>query len=118
MEAYKFLIVMVVFYIIALIYDLLLRDRTSNKSPKGFNLVFYLKDNKQRLILSFVLSLFISIGVHMIREDIGDLAGKEIKNLNMVLYAIIGAAPDLLISYAKRKVSFLQPEEVDGFKRK
>lgn len=59
-----------------------------------------------------MLSVFLNV------KDAATLFGKEWTALNNLIYIIIGAAPDLIISFAKRRIGFLQPEEVKGYVRK
>tara|TARA_R110000822_G_scaffold123489_7_gene257917 strand:+ start:461 stop:817 length:357 start_codon:yes stop_codon:yes gene_type:complete len=118
MEEYKWIIITVVCYLAALAFDMLKRDRKSEFSPKKFDPMFFLKDNVNRLILSFLLSALCAIGFWLIAPDVAKIADQDITSLGSVVYALIGAAPDLVISYAKRKTDFLRPENVDGYKRK
>lgn len=118
MGTYKFLIITAVFYFAALWWDILKRDKASENSPKKFDLGFFIKDNWKRLIFSLFLSLTLAVGAELLKDDIFAVAGKDLENYNMLVFALIGAAPDLVISYAKRKTQFLQPEQVWEFKRK
>ena len=104
-------------FLIALIWDILNRSKESENTPKKFDIVFFWNDNKVRLILTFCLSLFVMLAVFFNVKDAAYLFGKEWTELNNLIYIIIGAAPDLIISFAKRKVGFLQPQEVNGYVR-
>jgi hypothetical protein len=117
MKDYLFIIITVLAFLIALIIDLLKRDKESINSPRGFDPSFYWKDNKVRLVLSFSLSFLMAIITWLLTEDIAKVASKQWTELNLIVYAIIGAAPDLVIGYAKRNLSFLQPKETEGYKR-
>src|SRR5690606_20194523 len=108
MEEYKYLTITVLCYILALLWDLLKRKRDSEKRQTKFDIVFYLKDNLARLILSYLLSFLLAVVANLLTDDIAKIADQEWSSLNMIIYALIGAAPDLVISYAKRKVDFLQ----------
>lgn len=118
MENYIFIINTVAAFLIALLWDILQRDKASRHSPKRFDLGFFLSDNKIRLILSFCLSLLIMLIIWANVIDANLLFGSEYPLANKLIYVVVGAAPDLVISYAKRKVGFLQPDEAKGFKRK
>jgi amino acid transporter len=118
MEEYKWIIITIVCYFAALWYDILKRDKDSQKSPRRFDLVFFLKDNVNRLIFSFLLSITCAVVFWLIAPDVAKVANQDITSLGSIIYAIIGGAPDLIISYAKRKTNFLKQESVDGFKRK
>lgn len=118
MEDYKWIIITVVCYSAALAFDMLKRDRKSEFSPKKFDPLFFLKDNVNRLILSFMLSGLCAVGFWLIAPDVAKIANQDLTSLGSVVYALIGAAPDMVISYAKRKTDFLRPEKVDGYQRK
>lgn len=105
-------------FFIALFWDILNRNKQSESSPKKFNLRFFLNDNVLRLFVTFGLSIMIMIAVYFNVKDVSMLFGKEWTELNNIAYIVIGAAPDLVISFAKRKAGFLQPEVTEGHIRK
>lgn len=117
MENYIFVINTILGFFIALIWDILNRNKTSPNSPYNFSPNFFLKDNKTRLILTFILSLLTMLAVYFNVDDAAQLIGKEWTSLNGLIYLVIGAAPDLIISFAKRKVGFLQPKISNGYNR-
>lgn len=118
MEEYKWILITVICYLAALFYDIVKRDRASEFSPKKFNLSFFFKDNKNRLIFSFLLSLSCALVFWLIAPDVAAIPNNEIGGWGSIIYAIIGGAPDLAIAYAKRKTDFLRPQNVDGYQRK
>jgi hypothetical protein len=105
-------------FFIALFYDVLNRSKASESSPGKFDILFFLNDNKSRLILSLALSLALMLAIYFNVEDAALLLGKEWTELNNIIYIVVGATPDLVVSFAKRKAGFLQPENTKGFKRK
>lgn len=118
MEENKYLIVSILAFLLALAWDLRNRNRNSSSSPKRFNLWFYIKDNYERFGLSLAVSIIASVLVKMMTKDIGvALHGQEWDEINMLVYAAIGGAPDLVFSFLKRKYNMFQPDKVNGFDR-
>lgn len=105
-------------YFISLIVDVLQRDKASQSSPVKFNMWFFLKDNRDRLILSFLLSTLITIAIVLNTNDAANLLGKDEIALNNLIYIAVGAVPDLIIGLVKNKTKWLRPDEVDGYTRK
>jgi len=118
MENYVFILNTVAAFFIALIWDILQRDKASRNSPKRFDISFFLHDNWLRLILSFSLSILIMLVIFANVQDANIIFGSDFPVANKLIYLVVGAAPDLVISYAKRKVGFLKPEEAKGYIRK
>lgn len=117
MEQYKWIIVTVIAYFLALLWDLKKRDKESESSPKRFDIVFYLKDNVWRLIISLFFSTLLALLFWMVFPEFAKV-DEELTAYGILVYIVIGAAPDLVVAYAKRKSNFLRVEEVEGYKRK
>lgn len=117
MEEYKWIMVTVIAYLLALIYDLLKRDKESASSPKRFDIGFYVKDNALRLLMSLFFSCLLALLFWMLFPDFAKVS-EDLTTYGSLVYVVIGAAPDLVIAYAKRKSNFLRLAEVDGYKRK
>ena len=104
-------------FLIAQIYDIMKRDKWSKDSPKNFDLWFFIKDNWQKTTCSLALSVVISLAIHLNWGEVLDLFGTDWK-LNNLVYLAVGAAPELVLQWAKKKYGFLQPNEVSGYERK
>jgi hypothetical protein len=104
-------------FLIAQVYDVVRRDRNSGATPEKFNLVFFLKDTYQKLVLSLVLSLLIATAVHFNAKEVLSLFNGY-ENLSDLIYLPIGAAPEMVLQWAKKKYGFGQPEKVEGYQRK
>lgn len=119
MEKYAHLLIVVLAYLAALQIDVLKRDRESGNSPERFKLMFFLKDNVLRLMMSFTLSLTIALMYRVVFPTIAVLdITQEGSEWGLGVYIVIGACPDLVISYFKRKTNFLRPDSTDGYERK
>lgn len=103
------------------IADILRRNKESEKTPRKFNIWFFLKDTYQKIILSLALSIFISLIVKLNLSDVhtafsGDSLYGEL------VYVVIGAVPEYVLQRVKKKFGFAQPEQVNQggqtFKRK
>lgn len=117
MEEYKWIIITVISFLLALIYDLKRRDKDSEYSPARFDPLFYLKDNWARLLVSLSFSCLLALLVWMVFPELASLHEK-MNEWGILAYILIGAAPDLVISYFKRETDFLRPKNVDGFPRR
>jgi archaellum biogenesis protein FlaJ (TadC family) len=87
------------------------RDKASAKSPKKFNPLFYAKDNWQRIIMSLLLSVLLAVLFYLVSPEVFKIDA-ELDRWGVLAYVAIGAAPDLVIGYAKRKTSFLKPDKI------
>jgi len=112
MEDYRWILITLIAYILSVIYDLLKRDKNSLGSPVKFNPIFYVKDNYQRIILSLLFSMLLAVLFWMLKPQLFNM-DSELATWGIVVYAIIGAAPDMVIAYAKRKTSFLRQKQVE-----
>ena len=112
MEDYKWIFITLIAYILSVIYDLLKRDKNSLGSPTKFSPIFYLKDNYQRIILSLLFSMLLAVLFWMLKPQLFAM-DSELSAWGVIMYTIIGAAPDMVIAYAKRKTSFLRPDKVE-----
>jgi hypothetical protein len=104
-------------FLIAQIYDVLRRERASHASPQAFGPVFFFKDNWVKIVLSLVLSFALSLAIHLNTPEVEKLVVADFE-VNNLIYLVVGAVPELVLQYFKRKGSFLQPKQVDNFKRK
>lgn len=111
MENYKWILITVLAFVVALLWDLKTRDKNSLKSPKKFSPLFYLKDNWQRLVTSLLFSVLVAVLFYLVSPDVFKVDDVLMKWETLV-YIVIGAAPDLVVGYAKRKTSFLKPDQV------
>lgn len=105
-------------FLIAQLYDVLKRSKTSDASPQKFDLVFFLKDTWQKILVSLLLSFTLSIFLHLNIVNLSELIGKDWTGANDLLYGVIGFAPEIALQWLKKKYGFLQPTEVDEFQRK
>ena len=112
MEDYKWILITLLSFAISLVYDISRRNKDSSSSPIKFDMVFYIKDNWVRIIVSVLLSSLIAILVRIIEPEIFDV-DENMSRIGILIYVIIGSAPDLLIAYAKRNTDFLRPETVE-----
>lgn len=104
-------------FLIAQIADILTRDKRTIESPVRFNFVFFIKDTWLKILLSLILSVLLSVALHFNWDDLNQLIGKSWM-LNKAVFLIIGAFPEIVLQYVKRKYGFLQPKEVEGYERK
>lgn len=96
-------------FLIAQIADVLKRNKESDSTPVKFDVIFFIKDNLPKIILSLLLSFSISYLVYLNVEDFGKLLGQEWSVLNNIVYAVIGFAPEIVLQWLKSKYNFLQP---------
>ena len=94
-------------FLIAQIYDILFREK-SESNPEKFDLVFFLKDTYQKIVLSLFLSLSISILIYLNDWDIISIFGEKIDFLKNMEYALIGFAPELVLQWVRKKYGVLQ----------
>ena len=104
-------------FALAQILDVLRRDKDSQASPKKFKILFFWKDNKQKILLSITLSVLMTLALKLNWTEFVGLIGKEWE-LNNLVFLAVGFAPELLLQKLKKKYGFLQPEKVEGFERK
>ena len=95
-------------FLIAQVYDVLNRNRNSESTPTGFNLIFFIKDTYQKILLSLILSISISTLVWLNVGDFAKLIGQEWQGLNNIVYAVIGFAPELVLQWVRKKYGILQ----------
>lgn len=118
MENYIWIMLVVLSYLLALQLDILKRDKDSVNSPVRFQLSFFIKDNSLRLIVSFTLSLTLGIMYRIIFPDLAILnEDVELTKWGLGMYVAIGVAPDMVISYFKRKGDIFRLPEVGGYSR-
>lgn len=117
MEDYKWITITVIAFFLALLWDIKKRDKDSQFSPKRFDPIFYIKDNWARLLMSLIFSTLLAVLFWLVSPDVFDI-DQELSKWGILVYILIGAAPDLVIAYAKRKTKFLRPNEVDGYIRR
>ena len=104
-------------FAIAQLSDIFRRQKSSDASPVKFDLVFFIKDNWQKAIVSIALSFCISVAVHLNITDFSKLFGQEWTALNQIVYIVIGAVPEMVLQHFKRKIGLFQPDEIKGYKR-
>ncbi|AEV34166.1 hypothetical protein Oweho_3215 [Owenweeksia hongkongensis DSM 17368] len=104
-------------FLIAQIYDILKRNKDSEASPEKFNLVFFLQDTWKKILMSLALSIAISIAIHLNWDNAVSLFSGEV-TLNDLIYLVVGAVPELVLQWAKRKGGFLQSSTVQDYDRK
>ena len=77
------------------------RQVESRKSPKKFDLWFFLKDTAYKLVLSFVLTVGAYLSAVVLGEPLTDLK-----------LLTIGAAPDFLLNALRFKFGLTKPDIV------
>ena len=105
-------------FLVGQIADILKRSKNSMSSPTKFKPMFFIKDTWQKILLSLILSFALSFVVHLNLEDFTSLVGTDWEKVNGLVYVIIGLVPELFLQYFKKKYGFLQPKNVEDFKRK
>lgn len=106
-------------FLIAQLYDILRRNKASETSPVPFDLVFFFKDTWQKIAISVLLSFSISVAIHLNYPYVETLIGKEVSpDILPLIYIPVGAVPELVLQYFKKKAGFLQPQNVSGYARK
>lgn len=114
-----FLINTLLGFAIAQVYDVLIRRKKySDASPQKFDILFFWRDTRQKIIVSLILSFLISIFIKINDVDIATLINSDWNGFNNALYGLIGFCPELVLQWLKRKYGFLQPDIVDGYVRK
>jgi hypothetical protein len=113
-----FLINTILGFVLAQLIDVLNRDKASKNSPQKFDLLFFLKDNRFKIIVSLLLSFSLSLAVWLNIENVAKLIGKDWTIINDLVYLAIGFAPELILQWIKKKYGFLQPKNVDEYIRK
>lgn len=101
-------------FLVAQLYDVFTRSKTSESSPEKFEFLFFLKDTWQKMVVSLLLSVSISIliwlNVGAITSSFGDYAD--------LIYILAGFAPEIILQKAKKKLGILQPKKVEEYNRK
>ena len=105
-------------FLLAQLYDVFNREKESEASPKKFDLLFFLKDTWQKIVVSLLLSSVISFTVHYNTDEILRYIGKDWDNISKLIYLVIGFAPEIILQWFKKKYGVLQPKNVDEYKRK
>lgn len=95
-------------FLIAQLYDILTRNKDAEGTPNKFDLMFFLKDTYQKIILSLFLSLFISSLVYLNVGDFAKLMGQEWEGINNIVYAVIGFAPEIVLQLIRKRFGVLQ----------
>jgi len=117
----EFLINTFLGFLIMQISEVLRRDRSSNSSPVKFDILFFLKDNLVKIVLSLALSVAISLVIWMNFGDATTLF-KEHELYGNLLYVAVGAVPEYILQKVKKKFGITQPEQVvtkdEVYKRK
>lgn len=95
-------------FLIAQLYDILTRNKDAEATPNKFDLIFFLKDTYQKIILSLFLSLFISGLVYLNVGDFAKLMGQDWEGINNIVYAVIGFAPEIVLQFIRKRFGVLQ----------
>lgn len=82
--------------------DIANRNKRSRRTPSGFSIVFFIKDNYLRYIFSGGVSLILVLIYHRTSFDF------ESQQYEDLFTIAVGFCPDLVISYLKRKIGFLK----------
>lgn len=112
-----FLINTLLGFLVMQIYDVLSRQKPSPDSPVKFSLKFFFKDTWQKIVLSLVLSMTLSLVVFLNVGEIEETFGADIP-VNNLIYLIIGAVPEWLLQKLKKRFGVMQPTQVEGYQRK
>lgn len=115
----NYLINILLGFAIAQLIDIMKRNRESDSSPIKFNIVFFLKDNWQKILVSLLLSC--GIGTFINLNEIDPTPFLEKFNISLTLemvYFIIGFCPELILQQLKKIYGIFQPKsEIEGYKR-
>jgi len=103
-------------FLIGQALDILTRDRDSDNTPKKIDVVFFLKDNWQKILVSLILSLGISTLIHLNGWSF-DFIPEEYRLFPKMEYALIGFAPEVFLQFLKKKYGFLQPDREKFFNK-
>lgn len=113
----KLLILNLSGFLLSILVDISKRNPGSNDSPYKFNLLFFLKDNWKRLIISISLSIVLILSYNVIGAEELIKYVLDISEVNEALVSLIafgiGYAPDVFIGYIKRKYNIFIPKEVE-----
>lgn len=102
-------------FIIGQAQDILTRNKDSKTTPEKINLVFFLKDTWQKILVSLTFSLGLSTLLYLNGWDL-DFISEQWRVWPMIEYAIIGYAPELFFQLLKKRYGFLQPDREKFFK--
>ena len=87
------------------------RQRKSSRSPVKFDIVFFIRDNWQKMLVSMIMSFSLTIGFWKFMPDI--IQGTEFK----LWYAVaIGAVPDVWLNIMKNSFGLFKPQTVEDSK--
>lgn len=87
-------------FILSWLLDIAQRNKKSKRSPHEFSLKFFLSDNWDRMLLSFLISGTLIYMYHLMDMELGEYED---------LFAIaVGFAPDMVVGWLKRKFGFLK----------
>lgn len=108
--------------------DILMRSKSSKRSPKKFSLSFFWKDNKEKFLISHGIGLLFAIAnyittpsFHWFIEHLWDAFGLNPEyfskferhgSLDLVIAFVCGFVPDTILSYIARKKKILKPDRI------
>lgn len=95
-------------FLIAQLYDIFTRNKNSESTPERFDLIFFLKDTYQKIILSLFLSLSLSTLIWLNVGDFAKLMGQDWEGINNIVYAVIGFAPEIVLQVLRKRFGVLQ----------
>lgn len=95
-------------FFIAQLYDILKRNKASERTPKKFDIKFFFRDTWQKIVFSLMLSISISFAIKTNIEELSAIFG-FLSNSKLIYFGV-GFAPELILQFFKKKYNFLQPE--------
>lgn len=100
-------------FLAAQLYDVFTRDKNSINTPEKFDLIFFIKDTWQKIVVSLFLSVTLSLLVWLNVEDFAMLLGKDWTVLNNLVYAFIGFAPEVALQFIRKRYGLLRSNRKD-----
>lgn len=89
-------------FLIFQIYGLLTREKNGK-----FDIIFFLKDTWQKIVLSLLLSLGLALATHYNYIDVFKLFGSDAQQVNGLIYLIIGAVPEVVLQIIRKRFGVL-----------
>lgn len=102
-------------FLVFQIQDVSKRNKHSDRTPNKFCLLFFIKDTWQKIVVSLAFSLCLALIVHanliqgetVVTIEIGAFSFNALG----LIYVTIGAVPEFILQYLKKKFGFLQPKK-------
>lgn len=98
----NFLVNTLLGFLIFQIYGLLTRGKNGK-----FDIIFFLKDTWQKIVLSLLLSLGLALATHYNYIDVFKLFGSDAQQVNGLIYLIIGAVPEVVLQIIRKRFGVL-----------